>query len=151
MSTLERTINFGKIGLHGNRKINLVLVKVSLEGADTKPVFSASATVLNQNKTECLLSGQCLDELVPYLKDNELFMKVHRLWKLHHLNDMKAGTPKQEAAVKEYLKNHYYDYREVCNYLESIGLLEDSGYKYGSSWLYEPIPESDLKEIKELF
>ena len=150
MSTLKSTINFGKIAYCGKRKTNLVEVEVELENYPTKPVFTASAIVWNQSKTDAIRAGQCLDELVPYLKDNELFMKIHRLWKLYHLNDMKAGTPKQETAIKEYLKNHHYDYDEVCDYLESINLLKDDGYKYGSSWLYEPIPENDLEEIRRL-
>ena len=149
MNRITKTFQFGKIGLYGKRKINLVEVEICLEETD-KPVFTASATVWNRSKTDCILAGQCLDTLVPYLKDNELFMKIHRFWKLFHLNNMKAGTPKQEAAVEEYLKDHKYDYKEVCDYLESINLLEDNGYKYGTSWLYEPIPENDLEEIREL-
>lgn len=150
MNRIEKTFQFGKINLYGKRKINLVEVKVALEDDSDKPVFIASATVWNQSKTECILAGQCLDELVPYLKNNELFMKIHRLWKLYHLNSMKPGTPKQEAAVEEYLKDHKYDYKEVCKYLESISLLKDNDYKYGSSWLYAPIPENDLEEIRKL-
>ena len=151
MSTLKSTINFGKIAYCGKRKVNLVEVEIELENYPTKPVFTASVIIWNQSKTDATRAGQCLDALVSYLKDNELFMKIYRLWKLYHLNDMKAGTPKQEAAVEEYLKNHYYDYDEVCAYLESINLLKDNGYKYGSAWLYEPIPENDLKEIRKLF
>lgn len=151
MNRIEKTFQFGKIGLYGKRKINSVEVEVALEDYPTKPVFTVSATVWNQSKTDCILAGQCLDTLVPYLKDNELFMKIHRLWKLYHLNNMKAGTPKQEAAVEEYLKDHKYDYKEVCDYLESINLLEDNGYRYGTSWLYAPIVEVDLNEIKSLF
>ena len=150
MNRIEKTFQFGKIGLYGKRKINSVEVEVALEDYPTKPVFTASAIVWNQSKTDFILAGQCLDKLVPYLKDNELFMKIYRLWKLHHLNSMKAGTPKQEAAVEEYLKDHKYDYKEVCKYLESIDLLEDNDYKYGTSWLYAPIPENDLEEIKNL-
>lgn len=150
MNRITKTFQFGKIGLYGKRKINLVEVEVALEGYSTKAVFTSCATVWNQSKTDCILAGQCLDTLVPYLKDNKLFMKIHRLWKLYHLNNMKAGTPKQEAVVEEYLKDHKYDYKEVCDYLESINLLEDNGYKYGSSWLYAPIPENDLEEIREL-
>lgn len=150
MNRIEKTFQFGKIGLYGKRKINSVEVEVALEDDSDKPVFTTSATVWNQSQTDCILAGQCLDTLVPYLKNNELFMKIHRLWKLYHLNNMKAGTPKQEAAVEEYLKDHKYDYKEVCDYLESINLLEDNGYKYGTSWLYEPIPENDLEEIRKL-
>lgn len=149
MNRITKTFQFGKIGLYGKRKINLVEIEICLNETD-KPVFTANATVWNQNKTDCVLAGQCLDELISYLKNNKLFMKIYKLWKLYHLNNMHAGTPKQEAAIEEYLKEHKYDYKEICKYLGSINLLEDNGYKYGSSWLYEPIPENNLKEIREL-
>ena len=151
MPKIENTIALGKIAYAGKRKINPVELTIALEDRKAGPVFTASATVWNQSKTDCLLAGQCLDRLVPHFIGDETFMKVYRFWKAYHLNDMKAGTPKQEAAVEEYLKDHVYDYGEVCDYLESIGLLEDNGYRYGTAWLYAPIPESDLEEIKKLF
>lgn len=151
MPKIENTIALGKIAYAGKRKINPVELTIALEDRKAGPVFTASATVWNQSKTDCLLAGQCLDRLVPHFIGDETFMKVYRFWKAYHLNDMKAGTPKQEAAVKEYLKDHAYDYGEVCDYLESVGLLEDDGYRYGTAWLYAPIPESDLEEIKKLF
>ena len=151
MPKIENTIALGKIAYFGKRKINPVELTIALEDGKAGPVFTASATVWNQSKTDCVLAGQCLDRLVPHFIGDDTFMKVYRFWKAYHLNDMKAGTPKQEAAVKEYLKDHAYDYGEVCDYLESVGLLEDDGYRYGTAWLYAPIPESDLEEIKKLF
>lgn len=151
MPRIEKKIALGKIAYAGKRRVNLVELEIALDECEAGPVFLANATVWNQSKTDCVLGGQCLDCLVPYLKGDGTFDKVYRLWKAHHLNDMHAGTPKQEAAVEEYLKDHDYDYGEVCNYLESIGLLEDGEYRYGSSWLYKAIPEDDLKEIKKLF
>lgn len=150
MPKIEKTIELGKIAYLGKRKINPVELTIALEDRKAGPVFTASAAVWNKSKTDYLIVGQCLDRLVPHLGGNETFMMVYRLWKAYHLNNMKAGTPKQEAAVKEYLKDHAYDYGEVCDYLESIDLLEDDGYRYGTAWMYEPIPEADLKEIREL-
>ena len=75
MLTLRSTINFGKIAYCGKRKVNLVEVEVELENYPTKPVFTASAIVWNQSKTDTIRAGQCLDALVPYFKDNELFIR----------------------------------------------------------------------------
>lgn len=69
---------------------------------------------------------------------------------------MHAGTVEQEKAIKEWEnKGNKYDYKSVCEYLKSINLYEveynGKPYKYGLAWLYQAIPEKDLKEIKELF
>ena len=62
------------------------------------------------------------------------------------------GTVKQEQALNDARKDgvRLSSYDDSCKYLESIGLLDDNGYKYGSAWLYMAIPEDDLKEIVSL-
>ena len=95
--------------------------------------------------------GQCLDRAQKELNiKNPVMTEIVRLWKLYHLNDMKAGDKEQEKAVKEYTKNNSYDYDKVCEYLESKNLLVHNDYRYGSAWLKEEIPQEDLEKIKEL-
>ena len=95
--------------------------------------------------------GQCLDKAQKELNiKNPVMVEIVRLWKLYHLNDMKAGDKEQEKAVKEYTKNNSYDYEKVCEYLESKNLLVHNNYKYGSAWLKEEIPQKDIEKIKEL-
>ena len=91
-----------------------------------------------------------MDTINEFLSKDKLFSKIYKFWKKYHLNDLHAGTPKQEKALKkvELLGGNYYD--EACEYLKSINLYEDNGYKYGSSWLKEEIPTKDLNEIKKL-
>ena len=55
------------------------------------------------------------------------------------------GTQKQEQYIRKHIQT--YDYNTVCEELKKVGLYEDNGYKYGTGWLYEPIPESVLNEI----
>ena len=145
---MKRTFNFGKIDYYGRgRKINLVEVKVELSD---KGVFTASATIWNSKKTDCVCAGQCLDEVARHIKSDK-FKKIHRLWKQYHLNDMHAGTEKQEAALIEAgLTGFASDYRKCCDYLESIDLLVDDGYKFGTSWLKRDIPVEDIAEIERL-
>ena len=147
----RKKFNFGKIDYFGcGRKINPVEVEICLrEDEPGKLVFTASGTIYNQRKTKCFSCGQNLDEINKFVTDNT-FLEIYRLWKLYHLNNMHAGTKAQERLVKEYLKDHDYDYREICQYLMLRGLYEDHGYKYGSAWLYEEIPENDLLIIKTL-
>ena len=39
---------------------------------------------------------------------------------------------------------------ELCDYLESIGLLVDDGYKFGTGWLKRDIPVEDVAVIGKL-
>lgn len=117
-------------------------------------MLSICGNTWNATHTDTVMCGQCLDEMLEFdsLSCDDLFRMLHRLWKQYHLNDMRSGTIKQENALNDARKQgellcYYEDSRK---YLESIGLLEDDGYKYGSSWLYREIPEIDLKEIASL-
>lgn len=94
--------------------------------------------------------GQCLDFMNDYLKWDFVWDKVYYLWKNYHLNDCHAGTPRQEEfiemGIKSWeLKSHQYD--EVKEFLIKWNMYEDDWYRYGSKWLYRPIPENDLWDI----
>ena len=72
---MEKTFDFGKIDLNGcGRKINKVEVEVELTNDGR---FTASASVWNSKHTDIECGGQCLDELVQFLKSNETFMKIY--------------------------------------------------------------------------
>lgn len=97
-------------------------------------------------------AGQCQDQLMANYATpakgftQEMVCKLYHTWERWHLNDMRAGTLTQEAAVREWCgRGNTYDYDRVCNYLKSIGLLYDEGYKYGSSWLKEEVPDDVLE------
>lgn len=145
---MKKTINFGKIDFcHTGRKINSVDVEIELRGPEDKPVLSICGEVWNMRHADCETAGQCLDELLPFFKNNEKFVEIHRLWKLYHLNDMHAGDKAQEDYLRDHLEGRY-DYDTACELLKQAGLYEHDGYKYGYGWIYEPIPEDDLKIIK---
>lgn len=96
--------------------------------------------------------GQALDRVEKELNiQNPIFKKIMRFWRLYHLNDMHAGTQKQEKLVKEYNEKYKdYNYDNICEYLAEKHLLYDNGYKYGTGWLKEEIPDNDLVEIRAL-
>ena len=129
-------------------------VKVEVE-LTSNNVFTASGSLIIPNRVlfkddEYIMGGQCLDELKEYIND-ETFNTIYVMWKKHHLNDMHAGTEKQEAALNEAGLTQYANkYKECCDYLESINLLKDDGYKFGTGWLKREIPEEDLNIIKGL-
>lgn len=147
---MKKTINFGKIDFNGTgRKINSVDIEIELREQGNKSVLSVCGEVWNARHTDWVAGGQCLDDLIPFFKNNERFNEIHRLWKSYHLNDMHAGDKVQEEYLKNNLKGRY-DYDKACELLEQAGLYEHNGYKYGHGWVYEPIPEDDLKIIKDL-
>jgi len=148
---MKKTIKFGKIDYLGiGKRTCPVEVDVELRTRDNGDLeFAASGAIWNHCHTDCYSCGQNLDTIAKYIKSAE-FKEIYRLWNRWHLNTFKAGDPEQEAAVKKYLETNTYDYKEVCKYLDSVGLLVHNGYKYGTSWLTEKIEENDLEVIKKI-
>lgn len=126
--------------------------------------FSAMGDIWKNLHTDIICGGQCLDHMSGYasIRNNATFREVYALWKRWHLNGMKAGSPAQEEALKEYRANLQrvggrYDYTAACEFLQSKGLLEDKGYmyngkpyKYGTAWLVEELPEDVKERIRSL-
>ena len=127
--------------------------KVNIEATITielneNNVFTASGWL--QEGRRCY-SGQCLEEIYNYFNDNETMATIYNMWKKHHLNDMHPGTEAQEKALEEAGLTHWAnEYKKCCDYLESIGLYEDNGYKFGTGWLKREIPQEDLQIIEGL-
>lgn len=118
-------------------------IEIELRGTEEKPVLSISGSMKG-------CSGQCLDTIAKY-NTTPLFKTLYRLWNQYHLNDLHAGTEAQEKALEQWKKEgNKYEYGKACEYLKSIELYEDNGYKYGTGWLYMPIPEEDLQLIKSI-
>ena len=98
-------------------------------------------------------SGQNWEEL---LKREPLFTKtevniLYNVWQRWHLNDLRAGTPKQEAEIRKYkAAAGRYEYKEACDWLEKANLLVDNGYRYGTAWLKEEVPKYILKWLFSL-
>jgi len=84
--------------------------------------------------------GQCQDSIVPKNIDQE---RIVRIWNKWHLNNMHAGTEKQENAKNAMGLSGY---GETVKYLKSIGLYVDHtqvpGYVYGTAWLRKELPDN---------
>ena len=156
---MKKTISFGKIDLNGKGcKINYVTVEMELKhDKDNKPCFSASVDVWNSRHTDLEMFGQCLDDLVPFFKDNELYMEIVGLWQRNHLNNLTPGTPEQMRCLAEHKDEINEDdgwYTKELNLLEKYNLdvvdLDGEPYKYGTKWLTRDISEEDLKAIERI-
>jgi|694.fasta_scaffold25991_5 hypothetical protein len=89
------------------------------------------------------------------------------MWERWHLNDMRAGTPRQEEVIRRYAvhggnayreaphsyaKTHGYEdaYALHCAWLVIEGLLVDGGYRYGTAWLREEVPQEIVDALQVL-
>lgn len=152
---------FKKVDWYGKgRKINQPEITMSITyNDDNKPCLSICGEVWNSKHSDIICGGQCLDEMAKYesLMNDPTFNKLYYLHQNYHLNDCHAGTVAQEAALKAYHEacdvcnmNKSHDYTSDCEYLKSIELFEDNGWKYGHGWKYHEIPEDDMNAINEL-
>ena len=150
---MRKIISFGKIDFNNTgKKINEVEIEVNY----SNDRLSICGSVWNSKKTDIIAGGQCLDSIKPYFKHNKEFNYLFTIWKEYHLNDMKAGSPLQEAFIKN-LNLDNYNYESVCKELENAGLLiddsylhDDKPYRYGSAWIFSPIPESVKNYIQTI-
>ena len=89
--------------------------------------------------------GQCADTIKKYaVEKRQNFDEILDIWAAWHLNDMHAGTKRQEKVLKEM---GITEFDIACKYLQAQGIYEDDGHRYGSKWLYRPIPRNVLNKI----
>lgn len=98
------------------------------------------------------------------LQDNgwtkEMVKKFFDIWDRWHLNDMRAGSPAQEAYLRAHPVQYEYPtshYAAACKALDEAGLNPDQNYMvsqgnkstqkaelvpctYGQQWLFEAVP-----------
>lgn len=112
-------------------------------------------------------AGQCLDALVEMYPCNPLMQSMAEVWKHWHLNDMRAGCEHQRAEKWEdvpvdpsqpsdaylVIKGYTGWNRMIWKPVEQGGLLNKPcptcGFKYGSKWLFEKLPQDVLDTIQK--
>ena len=131
-------------------------INISFVDKDNNKTIANIEFKEKENKTLCFSmcgeygrsSGQCFDSVKPRTAAQGRLIQI---WTDHHLNDMNAGTPKQEEALKDFDG----DYTAQCEHLKQKGLYEvtlkdGTKYKYGTSWLYRELPKDLKKEVLQL-
>jgi len=81
-----------------------------------------------------------------------MLAKFLEIWDRWHLNDMKAGTAKQEDYLRSLTFPGGDHYTWTLQVLEDAGLNPDpeDGYRYGSAWPKEEVPESVIAFLEQL-
>ncbi len=125
--------------------------------ADTRTAQTTTLQPITAYKSLLIVGTGGREETADIKNYKELFITeqdlktITDIWQKWHLNDTKAGTVKQQAFIDEWKTNNSYDYTAACEALKEAGLYEDNGYKYGHSWLVDPLPEEVIKEITDIF
>lgn len=149
---MKRTVKFK------DAKGNIAIVKVTLKNNESgRPVFSARGEY-------CGGMGQCLDHIEP---KNEAQKLLIDLWKKYHLNDMNAGCEHQRNLKWEDIRINPEELPNCRANRDEKGILAiwvrpeehkkgmlgrpciQCGYKYGSAWLYSPLPDNIEEVINE--
>ena len=139
---MKRTISFGKRAVN-NPKIrnNEITIKLELRDTDKGVEFSACADVWNSKHTDIIMGGQCLDDLMPYLKNNKTYKTILDLWKKYHLNGMHAWCQcAHEENPSEKIKVYKLRYNEEG---ERLSKIRD----FGKFKQFITVTEEGLKNI----
>lgn len=168
---IRREFFIGTCNLTGKARRNRIFAELRMQNFETeKPSFSLVIYARNQNDSGLVASwpgnSDFLKELLPksWLGESSgscrfetpgvsLLKELGRLGRLYHLNDMHAGTEKQEDFLEEYFKAHPdlpRTWENACQVLKDADLLDDGGYVYGTAWLYRKIPAEDMLRILTL-
>ncbi len=106
--------------------------------------------------------GQIHDDLINAEATGDLsqeqIAELYAVWTRWHLNDMTAGSPDQEAFLRENpIKGNVDHYDRACAALEDAGINPDPNYmhegapyKYGHAWLREELPDNVITFLESL-
>jgi hypothetical protein len=103
-------------------------------------------------------SGQTVDTVATLWAGYAAVQELCTLWSRWHLNTMKPGSRAQSEALEAAIGGKSRDFAENEATLYGLGLLLDKsnpgfgekGYRYGSQWLTEVLPEDVVSRINEL-
>lgn len=166
---IERTFRFSGIYLPGRRRPTSILITLYLiHDGKNRPVFAVRAssremrdaavmalawyTAKQRDKTTGTMRPLC---------DDPLFAELYRLYSLYNRNDLHAGTPAQEAAIRQAIRDGELNdpsQVEIVSHLKSLRLYVDEtvrdaagdAHRYGHGRIYAEIPKYDLYRIRHL-
>lgn len=158
---VKKTYSPGKADYMGRgRRDCRVTIEYELLQGEHGPVFSACGNVWNDIGSDCYSCGQNIDAIVRLFPHNKRVKRIAEIWTQYHLNDMNAGCEHQRAnwdlSKKVEIEKYGRKEMKLVSWIYPTehpdGLLmkpcEVCGYAYGSAWLYSPIPDEIIAEIK---
>lgn len=155
---IDRSVKVLNIGFQGGK---ILRVEVTLTRREQGPALSFQGMIGRQNVGQILNSIKMEDmEFSPGWDVNK-FGLLMQIWKRWNNNDLRAGSPAQmeHLRIVETTTGLTLTYENVCEILQNAGLYVDehfnwgsdtAGYRYGSAWIFEPLPESVIEWFNEL-
>lgn len=77
--------------------------------------------------------SETIEKIEEKYPKNKTLLKIASIYREYNFSDFNAGTKRQCEAIKK-----------------GESVYEDRGYKYGTDWLYKPVPASVVEELKVL-
>ncbi len=121
--------------------------------------FTASGEYWNSVGDSSYSGGQNLDKIFRDFPDNKFVKEICGVWKQYHLNDMIAGSPKQEELIRDVIReefkrsteSNWYDFvvqrlKDLGRYRDPDHIVDGKAYRYGTKWMMIEIPD-DVKEL----
>jgi hypothetical protein len=105
--------------------------------------------------TNNIVSCGCgIDNVLEAFPHNKRVRRIAELADRWHLNGLTPGNRAQEDFLRS-MRNTFgrFSYDTACAFLDGAepSLLAVDGYKYGSAWLVEIVPDEVLAELRQLF
>lgn len=146
----------GKVDYIGNgRKNNLVEVEIKISEKEKGKCLSIVGSIWNNRMSDIYTGGQIQDTLKELFPDNSKVQRLVEIWDRWHLNDINAGCEHQrklgwgrEQVVHDGYKQwtgHLYESQHPKGVL--CKPCPECGYKYGTQWLYEKLPQEIIDEL----
>jgi hypothetical protein len=138
------------VGVKNTGKKMYITLEIHQE-ADTRTAQTITHETVTAYKTlsMCGNGGQNREETADISSYKELFIteqdlqKIIEVWERWHLNESKAGCIHMDKPEK----GKAWDSKEW----ERLSLQCPNGYKYGSAWLVEILPENVIAEVIAIF
>ena len=128
------------------------VINIHIKESDEGAILTIIGDTVVKDKSRVIIehtSGQNSDSLRKWSPCNENANRVADIWDRYANNDLRAGTLKQSEILRQAeLDGRSIDYVSALEILEEANLISDNGYKYGSQWLFEDIPQEVIDEIK---
>lgn len=137
MANYTKTLLVGKAGMSRNQKVVLEVALQEIRWDKTE--LTISGYCWNHLGTDISQGGQILEE-IPELIENWVmewsrFKRIRQVWRRWHLNALRPGCEHQYA-LGWTPKNHLNESCPTCD------------YKFGTKWLYEPLPQEIIDEVQ---
>ena len=103
---MKKTIVLGYVKLPYEEKRRKAIVEIELKNTDGKYKLSMCGEIKKYSW------GQCNEEIKKYIvAPGQNFNRIMEVWEQYHLNDMHAGTQKQEQYIKVFDFHFEYVFR----------------------------------------